>query len=127
VSLVLLLGGVACWLLLPPRPTSGVTRANYKAIRERMTQVEVEAILGGPAGNYTTRDVDPLPERSVDAASRLGFLLRGQWWMGDEGNVWIIFDETTRVIEAEFEPMRLKSPPLRVKLRRWLGIAGEGE
>src|SRR5262245_42424743 len=39
------------WLALPPRP--GITPANYQRIGEGMSLPEVQALLGGPPGNYS--------------------------------------------------------------------------
>jgi hypothetical protein len=49
--------------------------------------------------------------------------LRHEWWQGDEGSLWICFDEdqSERVVATEFTPRLPDAPGLLTRLRRWLG------
>jgi hypothetical protein len=58
VAVVVALVCVLLPLMLPYR--SPVTRAAHERIEEGMTQAEVEAILGGPPGDYRTRPGDSM-------------------------------------------------------------------
>ena len=130
VSIMLLIGGLTCWVLLPERPTSPINRANFDAIRVGMRQIEVEEILGSPEDDYSTGETE-LSEKGLMKSIKylVDFGERGSWsrWDGDEGAVWVCFDEKRRVSETDFVQVRLKSPPLRERLRRWLGLAGDYE
>jgi hypothetical protein len=99
-SIVLVLLGVLLPLMLPYR--SPVTRAAYERIEDGMTQAEVEAILGGPPGDYRTR-----PGISMDPLVRSPSGLNEQWWRGDEGEIIVGFDAGTvrSVSFYETEPL----------------------
>ena len=64
-------------LLLPTsRPKSAINQENFDRIQVGMTEDEVEAILGGPPGNYTDRRY-PM--------SYTGGSLLYRSWIGDGG------------------------------------------
>jgi hypothetical protein len=99
-----------------PRP-DWITEANCARLREGMSRAEVEAILGGPAGDYRTVLTEPnLDEpflvvsrvldkdelaREDEALRHLTAEERLQWdrlnhppperWQGDSGNIYITF------------------------------------
>src|SRR4051812_38837246 len=76
VALLLLLAGA----LVPvafPRP-SPVSKAACARIEEGMSLAEVEAILGGPPGDYATRPILPWPSALPDDSPQVGE------WQGDE-------------------------------------------
>jgi hypothetical protein len=50
---------LAQWLR-PAGPGAGITRQNKERILKGMTEAEVEAILGGPVGNYSGKQADEL-------------------------------------------------------------------
>jgi hypothetical protein len=58
LTLLALVAGLT-WLLLP-RQGDGITAENYVRIHEDMTEAEVGAILGCPAGNYTGKQAETL-------------------------------------------------------------------
>jgi hypothetical protein len=92
-------------LLMPPRP--GITRENYERLRAAMTLAEVEAVLGGPPGNYSR-----LPDREAGLwaldpddpeVSRQYFRGR-EVWVGQELAVAVWFNDHQRVVrKAAFE------------------------
>ena len=65
-----------------------------------MTRAEVEAILGGPPGNYTgvffKKDVS-VPVTVAGSASR-------QQWTGTRGVLLVFFDEHQRVMSSMYFP-----------------------
>jgi hypothetical protein len=117
-----LLGAVMAWtwLLVPPR--SGVTKENYERLEEEvsqgdverkgrgqditfenserihdgMTLPELEAILGGPPGDYRTQDREP---REFQYTGIQGTL---RTWLADDGIVLIWFDAKGRVCGIVF-------------------------
>jgi hypothetical protein len=82
VAVALLLTG-ALFLLFPR--SSRVTKAAFDQIEVGMSRPEVEAILGGPPGDYTTMPVQP------DLRSP-GGLVECLYWEGDEGTIEVTVD-----------------------------------
>jgi hypothetical protein len=88
--------------VLVPRPCP-VTKGAFERLKEGMTQAEVEKVLGGPPGDYTTR-----PEHVSDVTI-IGSLLpnldpisdTSLFWLGDEGKVTVGFSRGV-VVEKEF-------------------------
>ena len=107
---VVLALGLAGWYALRPHP---INRANFERIQEGMTCADVEAILGGPPGDYTTPFDLPL--------ARSFGMQRVTAWFGDEGCVGIKFDDEGRVRMAWFAPSRRSQMSLLQRLRAWLG------
>jgi hypothetical protein len=112
----LVLAGILVSLAMPRH--CPVNPAAYERIEKGMTKAEVEAILGGPPGDYRTRPGRetylPLPilspEEEVWPVER---------WQGDEGAVHIYFDSYgVRVREKEFEEAQATDTGL-VELIRW--------
>jgi hypothetical protein len=100
-------GLAATWLFWPRTAISDETAAKIKV---GMTVAEVEEILGGPQGDYTTllgglgeyRAPPNPPFEDVD----------DQEWIGDSGAVWVYFDRHGRVcachfVEATHAPLTL--------------------
>jgi hypothetical protein len=86
---------VSVTLLLLPAGSGGpgVTWANYCIVRPGMTRAEVEDLLGGPPGGYSTEFVwlerDPsLPPAPYD----------GDLWWGDDGGIIVQFDSSQKVV-----------------------------
>ena len=59
-----------------------------------MTRAQVEAILGGPAGDYRTPPLRP-PDEALLAA-----LPPGERWQGDRHSVYVAFDAGGRVVRV---------------------------
>src|SRR5262245_14338544 len=86
---------VAAWLLWPGQDE--ITPENYERIKAGMSRAEVEAILGGPPGDYRTVQtvtecfvVDELASR---AESDQVFRPDGkQMWFGNKGYICISFE-----------------------------------
>jgi hypothetical protein len=47
---------------------------------------------------------------------------RHEWWQGNEGTLWVCFDEQDRVATKEFTPGSARPPDYFARLRRWLGF-----
>lgn len=94
---------VAAWLrwTAPSPPAAGVTRENFERLRVGMTEAEVAAEFGCPAGDY----------------SRHGYTVGGpgvrRWWVTDEALVTVLLepedprdpDSTLRASWMAFEPL----------------------
>jgi hypothetical protein len=91
LTVALLLLGAMLPLVLPRH--CPVNRAAYERIEKEMTRAEVEAILGGPPGDYRTR-----PGFDVE-----GLLHPGRApWFGDDGFIMVIFRPGGGVQETKF-------------------------
>lgn len=137
---MILLGGYALlWWTAPP-----ISRANFLRIEDGMTLAEVEGLLGGPPGDYSTGDLEPEAPTAEEAArfgseaeARLSAraLLRRYrgaadgsdghepGWVGDRALIVVRLDEAGRVAGRDFASVRPVAEPPLAKLRRWLGIA----
>jgi len=142
LGLLLLAGYATLWLTAPRHR---ITEENIEAIKEGMTEKEVEAILGAQAGDYSSKQtggqfaeieviIIPAPRAQPVGKTRsifTGFTGPdfvksrggGKYWVGEETGVWVRFDEAGRV--AEIWP-GLSTPSgnesFLDKLRRWLGM-----
>jgi hypothetical protein len=97
----------------PRRPQ--VSREDFSRIEKGMSREEVEAIIGGPPGDYTTRYYFPPPLGS--------HYIRWQTWVGDGGMILVRFDEMGRVYGTEhFEVYLLDKPSFYERVRVWLGF-----
>ena len=111
LALLGLAGVLLAWLT--PRPGAGITQENSERIREGMTEQEVEAVLGCPAGNYRGPE-SVLQERgiplwvSVDGDCEDGPQLK--LWVGPRFAVHVLVDCRGRVVQSsghEVEPLSL--------------------
>jgi hypothetical protein len=82
LAAALLLLGALPPLAMPWR--CPVNRAAYDRIEVGMTPAQVQAILGGPPGDYRTR--------LVMTNLKSGGGLPWSVWQGDEGEVWVSFE-----------------------------------
>jgi hypothetical protein len=122
------LGVVGLWLAIPKHP---INREGLGKIRAGMSLPEVEAVLGRPPGNYRTGEVDLDLSQQTGEFENVMFApevvlgkrhFRHEWWQGDEGNLWVCFDEQDRVVTKEFTPGVCRPPDMFAWLRRWLGL-----
>lgn len=96
LAVTLLLVGFLLSLLLPRHcPVNWVA---CKRIEVGMTQAEVEAILGGPPGDYRTRQgkarmgVGAIEMYTGRAVGPYWKSHRKEWWLGDEGDIKVGYD-----------------------------------
>jgi hypothetical protein len=89
LACVLLAGGALRVL----RPRAVVTMSAARTLQCGMTEAEVEAVFGGPAGDYRTGPTD------FEYVMGLGFdrpiPCYTKTWQGDECKVVVYFEETT--------------------------------
>jgi hypothetical protein len=104
------------------RPAVLASEADYYRIEEGMTQDEVEAILGGPPGDYrsqTFHEVNFL-------AGSLGMPPAGRMeeWLGNEGKILVVFDDKNRVAWKGHPNMTIpvEPPTLLDRVRTKLGL-----
>ena len=87
---------------------------HFERIKAGMSRAEVEAILGGPPGDYHTENI-------FYCSFGVTFEGRFEWWSGNEGAILIRFDEQDRVQRHVFmDAMSLPPPPLAARVRAWL-------
>lgn len=131
-----LLAGYVTLRLTAPRHR--ITGENIEAIREGMTEEEVEAILGAPAGDYSSKQTGgqfpeieiiiiphrrSRPEWKIITGPDLVKSRGGKYWVGEATGVWVRFDEAGQV--AEILPgwsIPSGNESFLTKLRRWLGM-----
>ena len=125
---VLALLGVAGFLVVWAVLRSGdrITEGNYERIREGMTLAEVEALLGGPPGDYTRGQADPLfITTSGDPANNVW--LRGtiHAWQGPQLTVEVVIAPAGGVLAKHCWPTAYSRRPtlsFLIRLRRFLGL-----
>jgi hypothetical protein len=102
---------VSCWTATP----AGVNRVSYLRIGQGMRRERVEAILGGPPGNYRTDGKTATCGESW--LHRIGH--RREIWHGDDGEALIEFDPDMNVYSREWRPRHATAAD---KMVRWLGL-----
>ncbi len=96
-----------------------IDREHYDRIQLGMSRAEVEAVLGGPPGDFATEDVSYGVTDSDLAIFTAGPY---EYWAGDDGDVWVAFDEQGAVRRRAFGDAvsTPKTPPWLPYLRAWL-------
>jgi hypothetical protein len=117
VVLVVLLVLLGTMLLLIFPQESRVTKAAFDRIEEGMTLAEVEAVLGGPEGDYRTRPTGLVLDPYGGGLMMYQGTLR-EWW-GDEAYILVGFDAGGRVELRRFvEVVQIRDPGL-IELLQW--------
>lgn len=104
-------------VLFWPRPDVPVSRARCERVQVGMTLEEVEAVLGGRAGDY--RSVEEQPRLWVETRAYNERNERRVLWEGDDGMFVVTLDTDDKVLYSDFTPHRLT---LIDKLRARLGF-----
>jgi hypothetical protein len=116
---LILFGGI--FPLLFPHP-SRITKGTYDRIKRGMSQAEVEAICGGPPGDYRTRPREPPESGTCYFAWILHLPKEGPvtrlCWQGDEGEVLGLTDDAGVVIGIGFRD-HAKADVGAIELFRW--------
>jgi hypothetical protein len=105
---------VVVWLVLP---RDRISESNCEQIREGMTLPEVEAVLGGPAGAYTSDGKDWSMGMLKGGLRQIGHTV--QAWVGDDGGIRIHFDRAERVAAAQWCPRRVT---FFARVRAWVRL-----
>ena len=87
---------------------SGITKSNYRRIREGMTLQEVQSLLGGPPGNYSRFPEKEAGLWTIDPDRpdlNREFFIGREVWIGNELAVAVWFDEQERVHKKEMYEM----------------------
>jgi hypothetical protein len=80
-----------------------------------VSQAEVEAVLGGPPGDFTTETVGYI----IDGMAS-GPRTRWEDWSANQGLIAVAFDERGRVQHSTFCPaLRWGPTPLAERVRDW--------
>jgi hypothetical protein len=119
-------GLLACLLLLLALPRHRINREGFEAIQVGMSEQEVEGVLGGPPGDYSTGEVESGPLQNKEDID-LHFTLpepasagdlKPQTWEGNQGLVVVLLGKDRKVAAKAFQPRQLKSlDPLKVLCR----------
>jgi hypothetical protein len=135
LGILIILLAVGYAVLARTAPKGHINRATAELIRPRMTAGHVEDILGVPPGDYRTGEVEfphtgPDVDRDRTEFDNVIFdiewlsgkrRLRIEWWTGNEGGLWVCFDQSDQVVTHSFVPGKLKSPGFLDRIHRWLG------
>jgi hypothetical protein len=78
-----------------------IDRDHYGRIHEGMSRAEVEAVLGGPQGYYSA---DPVFSCVHGPPPTLGTGDRWETWIGDDGEINVVFDDKDEVRWRDFAP-----------------------
>jgi hypothetical protein len=100
-------------------PRTLITAENFARLAPGMTRAEVEGILGGPAGDYSSR-ADDVCNRVSTVNPRPGVVTH--WWGGNEVIILVDIGPDDRVAATDM----LALPPLHsgaiAAVRRWLRL-----
>jgi hypothetical protein len=111
--------GVAFWVW-PDQTDGGISRGGFERIQDGMTQAEVEAILGGPPGDYSAAYVVYGGAMFVIAPHGHGPACREELWKEDGVAVVVYFGPDGTVADKMFA---CPAPPTPLeRLRGWLGL-----
>jgi hypothetical protein len=123
LAAVVLAASFGWWHLFHP---PGIDRRGFDRIRAGMSRREVEAILGGPPGDYRDQIRYPrggccLPRESFPPETDVGGY-RAEEWTADEREVTVYFGADGTVADKGFLDYSLPPPSSWERLRQWLGL-----
>jgi hypothetical protein len=118
IALIFLL--VAYLVLRPGMPKHNIDRAGYLEIDKGMTLAEVEAILGVPAGDYTT---------GPTTSFRNGWHGAGdKEWASHKGVISVWFDPQGKIMDKDFSAVTpVTGLTWFERLQMWLGLEKKTE
>jgi hypothetical protein len=113
---LLLLGGVffVCFTQFSP---PAMDEASFDRIDVGMSEADVNSLLGGPAGDYTTTDVLQSPVRLLGKDGTTA-----KQWAGNKGSIVIGFDDGNRVAWKQFIKVVSLDESWVEKCKRWVGF-----
>jgi hypothetical protein len=98
-----------------------ITWEHYRGVKLGMSQAEVEAILGGPPGDYRTDERISYWDYFEAGLSPHDVVARRESWYGNDGQITLGFDEEGRVLRRGFaSPVRSPPSSLAQRVRDWL-------
>lgn len=98
-------------------PRHPITREAFEQIRLGMTEQEVEAVLGGPPGDYSSGTMTFV----IEGKYRRGEGTEPKDWASDEGHIRVWFGDG-KVAGRQFFDAIVIEDPFFNKLRRWMGL-----
>jgi outer membrane protein assembly factor BamE (lipoprotein component of BamABCDE complex) len=120
VAVALGLAAVVGIVLARHRAGPHIDRAAYDRIEPGMTQAQVEAVLGGPPGDYGARDLEDYVQ--TGGAGQLPGVGRVAHWLGKTAFVGVEFDDRGVVTGKELTEIQEQGAPALVRLLRRLGL-----
>jgi hypothetical protein len=114
-------GIVGLVLLLPPRGERSTWDA-YEAIRDGMTETEVEALLGGPEGDRSIYRTSFCIAMTADEREAFHSKLVIKEWINDDALILVGFDQEGRVAQKFATANRGGPPSWLDRVRDWLGL-----
>ena len=108
-------------LLLPPRRERSTWDA-YEAIRDGMTQPEVEALLGGPEGDRSIYRTDFCIAITAEEREAFRSTLVTKEWVNDDALILVGFDQEERVAWKFCTANRGGPPSWQDRVWSWLGF-----
>lgn len=117
---ILLAGWLMLWMTRPPE--HHINSDGFGKLRKGMTESEVEAVLGVPAGDYATGPI----RLNVNVLGYIPdtyfvFRVAEKKWVGNEAIIEVWF-ENGRVEHTRIMGVFVRSESFPAKLRRWLGL-----
>jgi hypothetical protein len=103
-------------------PRHHINKEGFDAIRVGMSEQEVEAILGGPPGDYSATGAVPCPAAYASSGTLLD---RGvedlRSWVGDDAAINVAFDAGGLVVWKDQVPILMHTrEALLDRVRSWL-------
>ncbi len=114
--------GIIGLVLLQPARRDRSTWNAYAAIRVGMTEPEVEALLGGSAGDRSTGQTNFCIAMTAEENRAFRSKLVTKEWVNDDALIWVGLDGDRRVARKFCSANRGGPPSLLDRLRGWLGL-----
>lgn len=114
-ALLLGFGLAISMVLLSPKDL--ISESGFRKIKSGMTEADVEAILGGAAGDYRSRPTYGLRGHMIWGDTPLK---TQKIWFGDDFTISVFFENTGHVIGATSGTTWHPDEPFQKRLRRWL-------
>jgi hypothetical protein len=122
VAVTVAVGSVGLVLLLLFARGERSTWDAYLAIRDGMTEPEVEALLGGPAGDQSTYPGDFCIAMTAEEHEAFRSKLVTKEWVNDDALILVGFDQEGRVAQQFATSNRGVPPSWLDHLRGWFGL-----
>ena len=109
-------------LWLTGGPSHRINRTGFENIRKEMTEREVEAVLGVPAGDYATGPIRLITFGDAPKTTYFVFRPAEKKWVGNEAVIEVWFDDNGRVEDKRIWGAYIAREPIFNRLRRLLGL-----